>query len=200
MSVSVAITLTRGDFRRDFRVQSDARVTALVGPSGCGKTSLLLAIAGLAQPERGHIRVGDTMVFDSAAGVAIPPARRRLGILFQDTRLFPHMSVAANLSYARPGDRDAMTAMARRLGIAALLDRWPRHLSGGEARRVALGRALLARPAALLLDEPLAHLDPPRAADLLDLIADIAEVPILYVTHELAEAERLGAVVVSLAN
>ncbi|OYU14332.1 MAG: molybdenum ABC transporter ATP-binding protein [Alphaproteobacteria bacterium PA4] len=200
MSVNVAITLTRGDFHRDFHVESDARVTALVGPSGCGKTSLLLAIAGLAQPERGHIRIGNATLFDSAAGITVPPARRRLGILFQDTRLFPHLNVAANLGYARPGDHDAVIAMAGRLGIAALLDRWPRHLSGGEARRVALGRALLARPAALLLDEPLAHLDPPRAADLLDLIADIAEVPIVYVTHELAEAERLGATVVSLAG
>lgn len=200
MSVDIAITLVRGDFCRDFTVQSDARVTALVGPSGCGKTSLLLAIAGLAQPERGRICIGAETLFDSATGIDIPPAHRHLGILFQDTRLFPHLSVAANLGYARRGDRDAVTAMARRLGIAALLDRWPRHLSGGEARRVALGRALLARPAALLLDEPLAHLDPPRAADLLDLIADIADVPILYVTHELAEAERLGAAVVSLAS
>lgn len=195
----VDLRVAHGDFVRDYKFVSAAPVTALVGPSGAGKTSLLHAIAGLLVPEAGHIRVAGTTLFDAAAGVSVPVPARRLGLVFQDARLFPHLSVRGNLAYARRTDADAVAAMAARLGIAALLDRWPRHLSGGEIRRVALGRALLSRPAALLLDEPLAHLDPARAASLLDLIAMVSgEVPMLHVTHDAREAERLGAMVVAV--
>jgi molybdate transport system ATP-binding protein len=194
MSFDVAISLRRGGFARDIAFASDTPVTALVGMSGSGKTSILLAIAGLVRPSAGHIRVAGRMLFDAGAGLDVPVAERRLGVVFQDGRLFPHRSVRANLGYAGRADPAEIAAMAERLGIVPLLDRWPRHLSGGEARRVALGRALLARPQALLLDEPLAHLDPARAAALLDLVAAVArEVPLLYVSHELREAERLGA-------
>ena len=193
MTFDVAISIARGDFVRDLAFTSAAPVTALIGASGAGKTSVLLAIAGVVRPRAGHIRVGSRTLFDATAGIDLPPAERRLGVVFQDGRLFPHLRVAANLAYAG-ADRAAVAAMAERLGIGSLLERWPRDLSGGEVRRVALGRALLARPAALLLDEPLAHLDPARAAALLDLIAEFAaEVPLLHVTHDEDEAERLGA-------
>lgn len=196
MSFDVAITLERGEFARDVAFASDAPVTALVGASGGGKSSTLLAVAGLVRPLAGHIRVGGRTLFDAAAGIDVPARQRNLGVMFQDSRLFPHMTVRANLGYAHRADPAAVEAIAERLGVAALLGRWPRHLSGGEARRVALGRALLARPAALLLDEPLAHLDPARAAVLLDLIGESAGgIPILYVTHDYGEAKTLGATI-----
>ena len=200
MSITVDIGIRRGGFARDMRLESDARVTALVGASGSGKSSLLLAIAGLVRPVRGRIAAGGVPLFDSTAGIDVPVDRRGTGLVFQDGRLFPHLSVRANLGYARRANDAAIVAMAARMGIAALLDRSPRHLSGGEAARVALGRALLAQPRLLLLDEPLAHLDADRRASLLDLIAGVAAegVPMLYVTHDRAEAERLGAAVVTL--
>ncbi|WP_426167534.1 ATP-binding cassette domain-containing protein [Sandarakinorhabdus sp. DWP1-3-1] len=199
MTIDVAITIRRGDFVRDIAIASDAPVTALVGPSGGGKTSALLAIAGLVRPLAGHVRIGGRTLFDAAAGIDVPAHRRDLGVMFQEARLFPHLSVRANLGYARRADPAAVAAMAERLGIAALLDRWPRHLSGGETRRVALGRALLARPAALLLDEPLAHLDADRAKALLLLIGEAAlDLPLLYVTHDPDEAITLGAQVVTV--
>ncbi len=199
MSFDVAITLQRGDFVRSVAFASDAPVTALVGASGGGKTSVLLAIAGLVRPETGHIRVGGRTLFDAAAGIDVPARQRELGVMFQDSRLFPHLSVRANLGYAHRAAPAEVAAMANRLGIAPLLDRWPRHLSGGEARRVALGRALLARPMALLLDEPLAHLDPERAQALLALIAESGRgLPLLYVTHVPDEAKVLGAAIVAI--
>lgn len=192
MKLSVDIALRRGGFARDFAFELAAPVTAIVGPSGSGKSSLLHAIAGLARPMRGRIRLDDQPLFDAAARIDVPPDRRRIGVVFQDQRLFPHLSVRANLGYARRAADAEIAAMADRMGIAALLDRWPRHLSGGEAGRVALARTLLARPRLLLLDEPLAHLDADRRASLLDLIAAV-DVPMIYVTHDLREAERLGA-------
>lgn len=193
----VAIRIERGDFCRDVGLVSDTAVTALVGPSGGGKTSLLLAIAGLLRPVEGTIAVAGVKLFDAAAGICTPARDRGIGIAFQDGRLFPHLSVAANLGYAGKASADEVAALAERLGITAMLRRWPRHLSGGEARRVALGRALLAKPRALLLDEPLAHVDPARAGALLEVIADAARtVPVLYVTHDEREADRLGATII----
>ena len=209
MTFDVAIRLTRGAFSSETSFRSDAAVTALVGPSGSGKTSILLAMAGLVRPDAGHIRIGGRTVFDSAAAIDVPARQRNLGVVFQDGRLFPHLRVRANLGYAAQAAPraveaaravpHAVEAMAERLGLAALLDRWPRHLSGGEARRVALGRALLARPAALLLDEPLSHLDAARAADLLDLVADVARtIPVFLITHDLREATHVGADIIHL--
>lgn len=199
MSFDVDIQLGRGSFTREVRFRSDRPVTALVGPSGIGKSSVLLAVAGLLRPLAGHVRVAGEMLFDSAAGLDVRPRDRRLGLAFQDNRLFPHLSVAANLDYARAASPLAVAATARRLELTSLLDRWPRHLSGGEARRVALGRALLSDPAALLLDEPLTHLDARRKGAVLALLAEVStRVPILYVTHDLAEAEALSATVVRL--
>jgi molybdate transport system ATP-binding protein len=199
MSFDVAIRLARGDFAGDFAFRTDTAVTALVGPSGRGKTSVLLAIAGLVTPITGHIRVGGVTLFDSAAGIDVPARHRNLGVVFQDNRLFPHLDVRANLGFAGRATAAEVTAMAERLGLAALLDRWPRHLSGGEARRVALGRALLARPSALLLDEALAHLDDARTESLLEVISEASRyMPVLHVTHELAEATWLGATIIQI--
>ena len=195
MTLAVDIQLARGAFVRDMALQARAPVTAIVGASGSGKSSLLHAIAGLVRPARGRIVLDGEVLFDSAARIDVAPDKRRVGLVFQDQRLFPHLTVRANLGYARRAPADEIAAMAGLMGIAALLDRWPRHLSGGEAGRVALARTLLAKPRLLLLDEPLAHLDADRRASLLDLIADVAAdgVAMVYVTHDLREAERLGA-------
>ena len=174
--------------------------TALVGPSGQGKTSLLLAIAGLVRPLAGHIRLKGRSLFDAAAGIDVPARQRNLGLAFQDVRLFPHLDVRANLGYAGRASAAEIADMAQRLGLAPLLARWPRHLSGGEARRVALGRALLARPAALLLDEPCAHLDAARAAGVLALIAAASRTtPVLLITHDPDEAAAIAAHCVSFS-
>ena len=207
MSFEVDITLGRGG--RDIAVAfaAGAGLAAILGPSGAGKTSTLDAIAGLLRPARGRIVVAGQVLFDSAAGIDLPPERRACGYLFQDLRLFPHLTVAANLAY---GQR--LAAPARRwigedevcdlLAIGALLGRMPATLSGGEAQRVALGRALLAAPRFLLLDEPLTSLDPARRDEIMGLIERIRDslgLPILYVSHDRAEVDRLAASVVHLA-
>lgn len=178
-------------------------VLALFGPSGAGKTSILNWLAGLSRPDSGSITVDDRVLFDAAAGINLPPERRNLGYVFQEPRLFPHKRVRANLLY---GSHDAGRALAfdetiAFLGIGHLLDRWPRSLSGGEARRVAIGRALLANPRFLLLDEPLSSLDRPRREEIMraiEHIRDVLRLPVLMVTHDPEEAERLGTQIVRL--
>ena len=194
----IDVTLQRGDFTGRFAFASGDGATALVGPSGRGKTSLLLAIAGLVRPVAGHIRVNGRSLFDAGAGIDVPARARNLGLAFQDVRLFPHLDVRANLGYAGRASAAEIADMAQQLGLTPLLGRWPRHLSGGEARRVALGRALLARPAALLLDEPCAHLDAVHAGRVLALVAAASRTtPVLLVTHNPAEASSVSAVCVS---
>jgi molybdate transport system ATP-binding protein len=170
----------------------------LFGPSGAGKTSVLHMVAGLLRPDHGHIRVGGVELFGD--GVDVPPERRRAGYVFQESRLFPHLKVAANLRYGA-GRTAAIEDVAEMLDIAHLLDRWPRTLSGGEAKRVAIGRALLSDPAFLLLDEPTASLDRARAAEVERAILDIRnrlKLPILMVTHDRAEAQRLATQVAEI--
>jgi molybdate transport system ATP-binding protein len=179
-------------------IACEAATLALVGPSGGGKTTLLNMIAGLVTPDEGRIAVGGTVLFDSSAGINLPPQARRLGYVFQEPRLFPHYSVAANLRYGlRSGEGlIGFDELVDELGIRALLDRRPAKLSGGEKQRVAIGRALLSRPRALLLDEPLSALDPARRDDLIALIATLRDrfrLPMILVSHRLDEVERLAA-------
>lgn len=195
MSFDVDLRLRRGERAIACAFASDAPATVLVGPSGVGKTSVLHAIAGLLRPERGHVRVGGATLFGD--GVEMPVARRRAGYVFQDTRLFPHLSVRANLLYGAADD-SGLAETAALLDIAGLLARRPATLSGGEARRVAIGRALLMRPAFLLLDEPTVSLDAARREEVLRAVErarDAAGVPVLMVTHDEAEAARVGVVV-----
>ncbi|MBX9795737.1 ATP-binding cassette domain-containing protein [Sphingomonas sp.] len=180
--------------------------TILFGPSGAGKTSILNMIAGLRRPARGHVIVGGEVLFDAARGIDLPAEQRGAGYVFQDDRLFPHRRVAANLDYgagrAGSGGMDR-AAVIDLLGLGGLLDRWPRALSGGEARRVAIGRALLSNPRFLLLDEPLAFLDRARRDEIIaaiERLRDSLALPILMVTHDADEAARLGTQVVRVAR
>ena len=179
-------------------------LTALFGPSGAGKTSVLAMVAGLLRPDAGYVRVAGDTLFDAATQVEVPAARRFAGYVFQDARLFPHFSVRGNLRYGmRRATRPLMPldAMAAFLGIGHLLERWPRSLSGGEAQRVAIGRALLSGPRFLLMDEPLAALDSARRGEVMELIERVRDelaLPILYVSHDRREVDRLAATVVEM--
>jgi molybdate transport system ATP-binding protein len=199
---------TVGEFRLDvsFRVP-EVGTTVLFGPSGAGKSTVLALLAGALRPEAGRIVVGDGVLVDTAKGVCVSLEERHLGWVFQDGRLFPHLTVAQNLDYGlRRRTRAHPARIARQrvidvLGIGALLDRWPRDLSGGERQRVAIGRALLAQPRLLLMDEPLASLDLPRKREILELLASLGAqfaAPTVYVTHSLAELLRLADHVVLL--
>ena len=201
----VAARKMLGDFALDVRFRSKATVTALFGPSGAGKTSVVNAIAGLLAPERGRIAIGDTLLFDSEKATDIPAHKRRVRVVFQESRLFPHLSVRQNLLYGRwitgrPAGVE-LDEVVRLLGLDDLLARRPRTLSGGERQRVAIGRALLADPMALLLDEPLASLDQARKLEILPYLEKLvgaARIPILYVSHAREEIERLAGTVVTL--
>lgn len=200
MSFDVAVQRRRGESSVGVSFRSGPGVTVLFGPSGIGKTSILDMVAGLLRPDRGHVRVGTETLFDDRAGVDLPPERRGAGYVFQEPRLFPHRRVRANLLYGAPDARD-LERMAALLDIGHLLDRWPRSLSGGEAKRVAIGRALLSQPRFLLLDEPLVSLDAGRAGEVVRAVErcrDELELPILLVTHDAVEAERLGNRIVRL--
>jgi molybdate transport system ATP-binding protein len=195
MRFDIDVAKQRGDARIACRFVAEEALTVLFGPSGIGKTSVLHMIAGLVRPGAGHVRVAGRTLFDGETD--IPVDARRCGYVFQDMRLFPHMSVRANLLYARRGRAPAdFAARIAFLDIDHLLDRRPATLSGGEARRVAIGRALLADPAFLLLDEPLASLDQARGEGVMRAIEhlrDAGDLPILLVTHDAREVARLGA-------
>ncbi|WP_341367043.1 molybdenum ABC transporter ATP-binding protein [Yoonia sp. BS5-3] len=181
-----------GDFALDIQAEAPAGVTVIFGPSGSGKTSVVNAVAGLMRPDQGRIAIGDRVLFDRAQRVNLPVNQRRVGYVFQDARLFPHLSVRRNLHYG--GDHDA-TRVISVLGLEPLLDRRPAGLSGGERQRVALGRALMCDPQVLLMDEPLAALDAGRKAEILPYIErlrDEVKIPILYVTHDVSEVARLA--------
>ena len=196
--LEVAVKARLGAFQLDAAFQGSGGVTVLFGPSGAGKSSVLAAVAGALRPDAGRIALDGQALFDSAAGVNLPMERRRIGWVFQDARLFPHLSVADNLRFglkrAPPGPI-RFDEVVEVLGVGHLLDRRPRALSGGERQRVGLGRALLSQPSLLLMDEPLASLDAARRAEILPFFHRIRSsfgVPILYVTHSLAEAVQLG--------
>jgi len=204
MSFDIAVTYRAGESTRECTIRADARLAAVAGPSGVGKTTLLNCIAGLDRPLSGRIVIGGDTLFDSSAGIDLPPERRRVGYVFQDLRLFPHRTVAANLAYGERGEGHWMSRAQALdfLGIAHLARRYPATLSGGEAKRVAIGRALLSAPRFLLLDEPLTSLDAARAEEILRLlerIRDELKLPTLLVSHAASEVERLAGKVVTLA-
>src|SRR5215467_2026854 len=195
-----------GEFSLAASFTSEGRVTGLFGASGSGKTSLVNMIAGLLRPDRGTIVVDGETLDDSASGLHVPSWKRRIGYVFQDARLFPHLDVRQNLDYGRrmnaladdPAQKKRVTDL---LDIGHLLDRRPGKLSGGERQRVALGRALLAKPRLLLLDEPLGALDEGRRAEILPYLVrlrDEARVPMVYVSHDAAEMRQLATQIVLL--
>ena len=193
-----------GDFHLVARFEAAGGVTALFGPSGAGKSSIVNMVAGLVKPDRGRIALDDEVLFDSALRVNMPAHRRRIGYVFQDGRLFPHLSVGRNLDYGRwmcglPRDPAASAHVIELLALGDLLKRRPGKLSGGERQRVAIGRALLMRPRLLLLDEPLASLDAARKNEIfpfLERLRDEFSVPMIYVSHDAAEVKRLATAVV----
>jgi molybdate transport system ATP-binding protein len=202
--LSVDVEKRLGDFALAARFETMGGVTALFGASGAGKTTLVNLIAGLIAPDQGHIRLDDTVLFDSSARIDVPAHRRRIGYVFQEGRLFPHLSVAANLDYGRrmcglTRDGAEMARIVNLLDIGQLLDRRPGKLSGGERQRIAIGRALLMRPRLLLLDEPLASLDAARKREILPYLEKLRdEVPMVYVSHHAAELKRIATSVVLL--
>ncbi|EAQ37222.1 molybdate ABC transporter, ATP-binding protein [Nitrobacter sp. Nb-311A] len=202
----VEVSKQLGSFSVDVAFASEGRVTGLFGPSGSGKTSLVNMIAGLMTPDRGVISVDGEALDDTTQHLHVAVHRRRIGYVFQDARLFPHLDVRRNLDYGRRMNRLARdTAQEARLNemlnIGHLLDRRPGQLSGGERQRVALGRALLSRPRLLLLDEPLGSLDEDRKAEILPYLMrlrDEASVPMVYVSHDPDELRQLALQVVML--
>lgn len=208
MTLSVAIDHRLGNFRLGAEFSAEGGLTALFGRSGAGKTTIINVIAGLIRPERGRIVVDGTVLTDTARRHFVPVHRRRIGYVFQEGRLFPHLTVQQNLLYGRwfapKGERAGeIDQIVDLLGIAALLDRRPANLSGGEKQRVAIGRALLARPRLLVMDEPLASLDEARKTEILPYIErlrDQAGVPVVYVSHQIAEVARLATTMVVLSE
>ncbi|WP_114392258.1 molybdenum ABC transporter ATP-binding protein [Oleisolibacter albus] len=206
LRLSHRLSHRQGAFTLEADVQAGPGVTALFGRSGAGKTTLVNLIAGLERPQRGRIVLDGVVLVDTEAGLWTPPHRRRIGYVFQDARLFPHLSVRHNLLYARwiTGRRTAPAQLARivdLLGIGGLLHRRPGALSGGERQRVAIGRALLAAPRLLLLDEPLAALDAARRAEILpylERLRDDLALPMVLVSHSLDEVLRLATTLVLL--
>jgi len=202
----VDVSKQLGEFALSASFVSEGRVTGLFGASGAGKTSLINMIAGLLRPDRGVIAIDDETLDDTAKKLHVPPHRRRIGYVFQDARLFPHLDVRQNLDYGRRMNRltedpAARTRITEMLDIGHLLDRRPGKLSGGERQRVALGRALLSKPRLLLLDEPLGSLDEGRRAEILPYLIrlrDEANVPMVYVSHDAAEMRQLATQIVLL--
>ncbi|WP_347265114.1 molybdenum ABC transporter ATP-binding protein [Nitrobacter sp.] len=202
----VEVSKQLGQFSVDVAFASEGRVTGLFGPSGSGKTSLVSMIAGLMTPDRGVISVDGEALDDTTRRFHVPVHRRRIGYVFQDARLFPHLDVRRNLDYGRWMNRLTRDVaqekrLSEMLNIGHLLDRRPGQLSGGERQRVALGRALLAQPRLLLLDEPLGSLDEDRKAEILPYLMrlrDEAGVPMVYVSHDPDELRQLASHIVML--
>ena len=204
--LAVDVEKQLGALKLAVRFDAARGATALFGPSGAGKSSVVNMIAGLLTPDRGAIAIDDTVLFDSEKRINLPPHRRRIGYVFQEGRLFPHLSVKHNLDYGRrmnglPRDGAQMQRIIALLDIGHLIDRRPGKLSGGERQRIAIGRALLMRPRLLLLDEPLASLDVARKREILpylERLRDEVGVPMVYVSHQAAELRRIATSVVRL--
>ena len=206
--IEIAVDHAQGDFSITADIRANGRVLALCGPSGAGKTTLLDIVAGLRRPRHGRVAVDDAVFFDSSGGIDLPARLRRIGYVFQEPRLFPHLSVTGNLNYGvrfatrGPGlvGFDQVVAL---LGIEALLKRGTEKLSGGEKQRVAIGRALLTNPRVLLMDEPLTAIDEARRRDILQLIETLRDafaIPIVFVSHQASEVERLASDVAQIES
>ncbi|PTX56942.1 molybdate transport system ATP-binding protein [Litoreibacter ponti] len=205
MSVKVDIRHRFDGFSLETQFASEGGVTALFGPSGSGKTSIINALAGLLTPDEGRIEIGGRVLFDSAAGINVPTHKRRVGYVFQEPRLFPHMTARQNFDYGRP--RPLITERhdpaIQALGIRHLLDRDVRGLSGGEAQRVSIARALMSNPSILLLDEPLSALDATRKAEVLPYLQALfseAQIPVFYVSHAMEEVAQLATDLIVLRD
>jgi molybdate transport system ATP-binding protein len=206
VTLQIDISHRQGDFALDVAFESAGRLTALFGPSGSGKTTLVNAIAGLVRPQKGRVAVDGRVLVDTASRVFLKPHRRRIGYVFQDARLFPHLTVRQNLLYGRwlaprSAAKTELSAVVDMLDIGHLLARAPALLSGGEKQRVAIGRALLSAPSLILMDEPLASLDEARKAEIMPYIErlrDETKVPIVYVSHSVSEVARLATDIVVL--
>lgn len=204
--IDVDVRSQRGEFRLEASFLSEpGGITALFGPSGAGKTTLIDLIAGLDTPLSGRIAVDGVVLFDSEASVNLPPEKRRIGYVFQEGRLFPHINVRRNLAYGMRGStgKIGFETVVSLLDLAPLLDRRPHQLSGGEKQRVAIGRALLTSPRLLLMDEPLASLDAERKGEILPFIErlrDEMRIPIVYVSHMMEEVIRLADTLVLMAH
>ena len=208
MSLEFHAKTKRGDFVLDASFASEGRLTALFGPSGAGKTTIINIIAGLLRPATGRVIVDGTVLLDTGKGISVPSWQRRLGYVFQEGRLFPHLSVRHNLAYGRffaPEEPRyaSFNEVVDLLDLQAFLRRGINELSGGEKQRVALGRALLASPSLLLMDEPLSFLDEARKQEVfpyLERLRDHSKVPMLYVSHSVEEVTRLAKTVVLMAK
>ncbi len=206
--LEIALKHSFDGFDLDVSIKAPAGITVLFGRSGAGKTTIVNAVAGLLRPDSGRIAADGWELFNSSSSLWLPPQKRRLGYVFQEARLFPHLTVRQNLAYGRwfaPRHlrREDMGRIVEMLGIGPLLERRPGTLSGGEKQRVAIGRALLASPRLILADEPLAALDEARKAEILpyfERLRDEVSVPILYVSHAAAEVARLATTVIALEN
>jgi molybdate transport system ATP-binding protein len=208
MTIEVDVTHQLGAFTLNVRFASEGRLTALFGQSGSGKSSLVNVISGLIRPNRGRVVINGTVLVDTASGIFVPPWQRRIGYVFQEGRLFPHLTVRQNLTFGRrfrpAAEREVrLEAVVKLLGIGELLQRRPGALSGGEKQRVAIGRAFLSSPRLLLMDEPLAALDETRKAEIepyIEMLRDEYDIPIVYVSHSLKEVSRLANAVVVLSD
>ena len=198
-----------GAFTLEARFRAEAKaITALFGPSGAGKTTIVNIMAGLLRPDQGRITLNERVLFDAKAKINLPPERRKVGYVFQDGRLFPHLSVRSNLLYGlrllKPSQRRLnLEAVVELMDIGRLLDRRPATLSGGEKQRVGVGRALLSSPELLLMDEPLASLDQERKEQVLPFLLRLPrelDIPIIYVSHSQEEISYLGARVVTVSG
>ena len=207
MTLVVDVQQRLGDFHIDAKFESAGGLTVLFGPSGAGKTSIINMIAGLSKPTCGSIALDHAALFGSQQKIDVPAHQRRIGYVFQDSRLFPHLTVKQNLNFGRwfsghetELDHDRIIAL---LGIGDLLNRMPSKLSGGEKQRVAIGRALFSNPKLLLMDEPLASLDQSRKIEIISYIEalrDVFKIPIVYVSHSEEETKRLASQIVSIEN